>query len=287
VRPVETGPAPTLGQRLIGAGEAALTAITGATGDNLTFFKNQAQQMGIGIEGGAAATLKAFELIGSAMPILLENKEALADVTKEAIALSQASGMSLPDAAKSATSALNQYGAAASEASRYVNVLAAGALAGAAPIEASTQALEAFGSVAKGFNVSIEESIALTQTLADKSIMGAEAGTALRNVLLKMQTVKALDDKALADLSRLGVNLDVVSNATLPMSARMKELGKITGDATAMMHVFGTENINAAAILLNGQSRFLYRRKIQYRRSALLCRRLSLLRPSTAQISRR
>jgi hypothetical protein len=32
VRPVETGPAPTLGQRLIGAGEAALTAITGATG---------------------------------------------------------------------------------------------------------------------------------------------------------------------------------------------------------------------------------------------------------------
>jgi hypothetical protein len=32
VRPVETGPAPSLGQRLIGAGEAALTAITGATG---------------------------------------------------------------------------------------------------------------------------------------------------------------------------------------------------------------------------------------------------------------
>ena len=32
VRPVETGPAPTLGQRIIGAGEAALTAITGATG---------------------------------------------------------------------------------------------------------------------------------------------------------------------------------------------------------------------------------------------------------------
>jgi hypothetical protein len=31
-RPVETGPAPTLGQRLIGAGEAALTALTGATG---------------------------------------------------------------------------------------------------------------------------------------------------------------------------------------------------------------------------------------------------------------
>jgi hypothetical protein len=32
VRPVETGPAPSLGQRIIGAGEAALTAITGATG---------------------------------------------------------------------------------------------------------------------------------------------------------------------------------------------------------------------------------------------------------------
>jgi hypothetical protein len=32
VRPVETGPAPSLGQRIVGAGEAALTALTGATG---------------------------------------------------------------------------------------------------------------------------------------------------------------------------------------------------------------------------------------------------------------
>jgi len=32
VRPVETGPAPTLGQRIVGAGEAALSALTGATG---------------------------------------------------------------------------------------------------------------------------------------------------------------------------------------------------------------------------------------------------------------
>jgi len=234
----------------------SLSAITGATGQDLEYFNNQAKEIGKTTTIGATDAVKAFELIGSAMPVLLSDKKGLSAVTKEAIKLAEASGMALPDAAASAVGALNQYGAAASEASRFVNVLAAGALQGASPIQASTQALEQFGSTAKGFNVSIEESIGLVQTLADKNIMGAESGTALRNVLLKMQTAKALDPKALADLSRLGVDLGKVTDATIPVSERLREMGKIGGDATAMMHVFGLENINAANILLGNTQRF-------------------------------
>lgn len=234
----------------------SLSAITGATGNDLKFFADQAKAIGETTTIGATEAVKAFELIGSAKPELLKSKEALASVTKEAIKLAEASGMTLPDAAQSAVGALNQYGAAADQAARFVNVLAAGALEGASPIQASTQALEQFGSVANGFNVSIEESIALVQTLADKNKMGAEAGTALRNVLLKMQTVKALDRKALEDMARLGVNMDIVANSAIPVSERLQELKKIGGDATAMMHVFGTENINAANILLTNTARF-------------------------------
>jgi len=234
----------------------SLSAITGAVGADLKFFSDEAKRIGETTTIGATDAVRAFELIGSAKPELLKSKEALASVTNEAIKLAEASGMSLPDAAASAVGALNQYGAAADQAGRFVNVLAAGALEGASPIQASTQALEQFGSVANGFNVSIEESIALVQTLADKNKMGAEAGTALRNVLLKMQTIKALDRKAVEDLERLGVNMDLVSNAALPVADRLEELKKIGGDATAMMHVFGTENINAANILLTNTERF-------------------------------
>ncbi len=39
-----------------------------------------------------------------------------------------------------------------------------------------------------GANVSIEQGVALIETLAEKNIKGAEAGTQLRNVILKLQS---------------------------------------------------------------------------------------------------
>jgi hypothetical protein len=66
-----------------------------------------------------------------------------------------------------------------------------------------------------------------------------------------MAGVDVLPKEATEKLSRLGVNMNVVSNTSLPLTSRLRELKKAQGDATIMAQMFGTENAAAASIMLN------------------------------------
>lgn len=239
-----------------GQGLADLKAITGATDDQMKFFGESAKTMGLEVEGGANAVTRAFSLIGSAKPELLNDAKALAAVTKEAITLSQASGLELPQAATALTDALNQFKAPAQAAGQYINVLGAAAKFGSAEIPQTTDALLQFGTAAAAASITIEESAAAIQTLAAQGRKGAEAGTDLRAIFGKMASIDALPKGALAQLKKFGVDLGVVKDASLPLAARLKELGKVSGDATALMEIFGEEHKIAAGILLNSQDVF-------------------------------
>jgi hypothetical protein len=149
-------------QLIKGAGEtiadfgqqvADLSAITGASEKDLKFYQDRAIETGTKIEGGASSVIEAYKLIGSAKPELLDNAEALDAVTQSAITLSQASGLDLPEASKRLTDAMNQFGAPAEDAGKFIDVLANGAKFGSAEIPQVTDALLKFGAVAKSSNV--------------------------------------------------------------------------------------------------------------------------------------
>jgi len=230
---------------------ANLSAITGASGKDLGFYKEQAKQLGLTTQGGAKAVVEAFKLIGSAKPELLQNKEALAGVTKQAILLSKAAGLELPDAATRLTDALNQFGAPAEQAGKFVDILASGAKAGAAEVPEITDALLKFGVAAKSSNISIQESVGAIELLAEKGLKGAEAGTALRNVFSKLSASKILPPEAQKELAKAGVDIKKLSDNSLPLSARLKELSKIQGNASAITRVFGLENKIAGEVLIS------------------------------------
>jgi len=234
---------------------ADLVSITGAAGKDLEFFKSQATELGKGVEGGASAVIEAYKLIGSAKPELLSNAEALNDVTKAAITLSQASGMDLPEAASALTDAMNQFGAPAEDAARYIDALANGALFGSAEIPQVTEALLKFGAVAKTSNVSIEESTGLIEALAEKGLKGAEAGTALRNVMLKLSAPDALPTEARDRLEALGISFADLQDKSKPFSERLKALTPLLNDNTALIKTFGTENAVAALNLISNADR--------------------------------
>lgn len=232
-----------------------LSAITGATGKDLEFFKKKALEMSGSVEGGAKAVVEAYKLIGSAKPELLENKEALNQVTEAAILLAHASGLELPEAATRLTDALNQYGAPASQAVMYTDALAAAAKYGAAEVPEITEALLKFGTQAKSSNIDIYESTAAIELLAEKGIKGAEAGTNLRNIFTKMAAVDALPAEAIKRLDEAGVNMNILKDSTLPLNARLQELSKIQGDAAAITKVFKLENQAAGQILIENLPR--------------------------------
>ncbi len=234
---------------------ADLSAITGATGKDLDFFKKNAIELGVQVKGGASAVVEAYKLIASAKPELLENASALNKVTESAILLAKASGMELPDAATALTDAMNQFGAGADQASKFVDVLAAGAKFGSAEIPQITEALLRFGAVSKTTNVSIQESTALIEDLAEKGLKGADAGTALRNVMLKLSAPDALPKDAQIRLKQLGVNFDDLKDKSKPFAERLESLKPLLHDNAALVKVFGTENAVAATTLLSTTDR--------------------------------
>lgn len=234
---------------------ADLKAITGAGGKDLEFYAEQANKLGVNVEGGASAVVEAYKLIGSAKPELLSNAKALDAVTQSAITLSQASGMTLPESATALTDAMNQFGASAEEADKFVNVLANGAKFGAVEIPQITEALLKFGSVAKSTGTSVEESTALIELLGEKGLKGAEAGTALRNVMLKLSAPDALPLKAKESLEGLGISLEKLGNPAMSITEKLKMLSPLTKDAGALMKVFGLENATASLALLQNTDR--------------------------------
>lgn len=234
---------------------ADLVSITGASGSDLEFFKQQAIDLGSQVQGGASAVVEAYKLIGSAKPELLQNAAALNDVTKAAITLSQASGMELPEAATALTDALNQFGAPAEEAGRFIDALANGALFGSAEIPQVTEALLKFGAVANTANVSLEESTGLIEALAEKGLKGAEAGTALRNVMLKLSAPDALPKEAKDRLDALGISFADLQDTSKPFAERLDALKPLLNDNAALVKVFGTENAVAATNLLSNTDR--------------------------------
>ena len=234
---------------------ADLQAITGASGADLEFLKKSAIDMGKGVKGGAVAVIESYKLIASAKPELLENVKDLNAVTEAVITLSKASGMELPAAATALTDAMNQFGAPAEEAAFFVDALANGAKYGAAEIPDVTDALLKFGAVAKTSNINIKESTALIELLAEKGLKGAEAGTALRNVLLKISAPDALPKDAQRELAKLGISMETLKDKTIPVQQRLEALKPILNDQAAAVRVFGIENVVAAKNIIGHTDR--------------------------------
>ena len=216
-----------------------LQAITGITGDRLKNVENAAKQFGKTTATSAVDAVEAMKLIASAKGELADNEQGLIAVTKAAETLAAASGMTLPAAANSLVTALNQMGAGADQAEKYINVMAAGAKVGASEVSESSEALKQFATTAKTVGVSIESANAAIQGLAKAGIKGSEAGNALKNVLLKLET----------DADR---NLRPSVNG---LTSAIENLGKKNLDTAELTKKFGLENINAAnALIANAQT---------------------------------
>lgn len=232
-----------------------LSAITGLTGNDLKFMGEEAQKTALKTGIASRDIVEAYKLIASAKPELLTQKELLAKVTNEAIVLSKASGLDLPEASKRLTDAMNQFNIPGEKAGEVVNVLAEGAKLSAAEVPDITEAMLKFGVAAKASNIPLSDSVALIETMAEKGLKGAEAGTAIRNVLAKLSAPETLPKIAIDYLKAAGVSLDVLKDKSKPVSERLEELGKIQGNAAALTEVFGLENKNAAQILIENRNR--------------------------------
>ena len=235
---------------------AQLSATLGVSGDEADALKERISELqtitldnGASIVSTSTQIADALTVVGSAAPQLLKNQAALQAVTKEVIVFSKSAGTDLAESARVVTGAINLFGLEASEAARVINVLAAGEKEGSATTLEAADALEKAGGAARISGVSIEETTAAIQLLAKDSLKGSEAGTQLRNVLLKLSTAEALPPDAQKAFEKTGKELEFFSDKTVPLVEKLQALKSISGDTAAMTKIFGTENINAAISL--------------------------------------
>lgn len=216
-----------------------LSAITGATGAQLKTLDEAAQEMGRSTEYSASQAVEALKLMASAKPELLQTADGLTSATKSALTLAQAAGSTLPDATRTLALSLNQFGAGAQEADRYINVLAAGAKFGASEIADTAAAIKNGGVAAAQAGVGFETLNAAIQVLAEREIKGGEAGTALRNVILSLE--KGTDK--------------TLKPSVVGLSGALENLSKKNLSTAQAVKLFGVENINAASVLVDNRSK--------------------------------
>ena len=241
-------------------GLAGLSAITGLTGDALNDIGDRAKNLAITFGGDVSTQISSFQGILSRFGAdLAKTPGDLQKVSENINILAKAGGIDAAAAMDTLTGAMLQFGVntsnsseLAAESSRFINVMAASARVGAAEIPQVGEAITVAGVAMKKAKVSFEEGNASIQVLAAGGKFGAEAGTALRNVLGKIAGEEVIPKEALAKMKSLGINMKIVADTSLPLEARLKELGKGAKDATAFTQLFGAENSAAATILASG-----------------------------------
>lgn len=204
-------------------------------------FKKQSISVAKATGESSVKVVEAFQNIAGLNAKFAETADGLGQVTKATITLSRASGDELAPTAESLVGIMNQFGFAADQANRTINVLAAGQAVGAASIGETAEALKVFGAVAASSNTSIEQSVGLIETLAQKSIKGSEAGTALRGAFVKLQKA-GLGYKS----GQFQIN-DALEDA----HRKVEKLKTAKAKDAYITKLFGLENLTAGKVLLD------------------------------------
>ena len=219
-----------------GQSMADLSSITGIVGEELEGLEANSRRFGKESGLGADAAARAYSLLASQIEISKIGIDGLNKLEEKSITLAHASGMSLDGAANALAGTINQFGLGADAADRVINVLAAGSKYGAAEIEDLTQSFKVVGAAASAMGLDVESTAGALEILSQANLKGSEAGTALRNIILKLNT-------------ELGIDLGETSLGTALEALKPK-----LSDATYLSKVFGMENIAAAQFLIQNAS---------------------------------
>ena len=214
---------------------AKLTAQAKELGRSTVWSSSQAAE---GMQYLAMAGFKTEDVLAS-MPGMLQ--------------LASAGGIELGSAADIASNILSGFGLKAADMGRVGDVLTSTFTASNTSLAGLGETMKYAAPIAKSTGQSIEAVAAMAAKLGDQGIAGSDAGTALRNVMLRLS---APTGKAAETLKALGVSAVDSEGNIRPMEAVLADLSKATGkysqeaQTNIASTIFGTESMGAAMILM-------------------------------------
>lgn len=170
-----------------------------------------------------------------------------------ALTLAAAGQIAVGDAAEVTAKTLAQFQLQGKDATRVADLLAAGAGKAVGDVADFGMALAQAGTVANQYGISVEETTGTLALFAQNALLGSDAGTSMKAMLLQLASPTKQAQKTLDDLgiSAYDANGEFVGMAGLAdqLKDRLGDLSQEQQNA-ALKTIFGADAIRAASILM-------------------------------------
>lgn len=233
------------------SGMLKVKAISGATDEQFKALTNQAKELGRTTQFSASQAADAMGFLSMAG---YDTEQILAS-TGHMMNLAAAGEMELGQAADIASNILGGMNLKVSETNRVIDVLAKTASSGNTNLSMLGESFKPIASIAPQAGVSMEQAGAAFAVLGNSGIQASEAGTALRNILLRMsappsEAAKAFDKLGVSTKDSAG-NMRPYADVLRDVSKRMTALNLGTAEQTEIQAaIFGTRAAASGATLM-------------------------------------
>ena len=228
---------------------SVVQAATMETAGNMDLLRDAAIEAGAKTSFSATEAAQGIEQLAKAG---VSTTDILNGGLNGALDLAAAGGVSVADAAETAASALTQFGLEGQDVTHVADLLAAGANKAQGGVGDLSAALNQSGLVAAQMGLSIEETVGSLTAFASAGLIGSDAGTSFKAMLLRLA---APTKESQALMNDLGIAVYDTSGEFIGMerlagvlSDKLGGLDQQTRNA-ALATIFGQDAIRTSAIL--------------------------------------
>lgn len=227
-----------------------LRATTQATDDDLRRAGEAAEELGGRLDLPTVTAQSAAQAITELAKAGLSMDDAIAGA-EGTLRLAIAAQVDTGTAARIAASGLNAFGLEGTDAAKVADLLAGASIAAQGDITDMALSLQQSAAVADQAGLSIEQLVGLITLLARQGILGSDAGTSIRTMLLRLvPTTK----EASAEMLRLGIQLDETRTIGEQLPEVIEQYSRALSFLTpiqrqaALQQIFGTDAIRSATV---------------------------------------
>lgn len=231
------------------ASMSTVQANTGASAGEMNQLRQAAIDAGADTIYSATESADAINELGKAG---LSTSDILSGGLSGALNLAASDGMAVGDAAELMATTLKQFNLTGAQSSQVADALAAGAGKAVGSAHDLGLALNQAGMVSHSFGISMQETTGTLAAFADSGMIGSDAGTSLKTMLISLANPST---KAANLMKELGINAYDAQGNFIGLSGLAGVLkDKLSGLSQeqrnqALATIFGTDAIRAANVL--------------------------------------
>lgn len=228
---------------------SGVQAATHESTENMGKLRDAALEAGQETVFSASEAAQAIEELGKAG---VSTSDVLEGGLSGALDLAAAGELAVADAAEIAASALTQFNLSGADVPHVADLLAAGAGKAQGSVTDMGAALNQSGLVAAQMGLSLEETVGSLAEFASAGLMGSDAGTSFRAMLLRLANPT---DEAKAAMKELGISAYDAGGNFVGMESLAGQLQTRLGGLTqaernqALALIFGQDAIRTSSIL--------------------------------------